>query len=648
MAIVEMKKVSLLGHRQERERIVDLLHRTGTVELVDVAESDIWPELEPLLELEQTSEAVARIESRLGEVRYCLDFFQRYFPVRKNFVQQLIGNKIEVTGDQFSGAADQFSEVSAVYTTCRDAEERLTKIRNEENRCRNMLEELRPWVGLSLPLEQIRSSVFVEMGLGAVTLLSYPAFKEALAARTADLYLEEVSADKDQIYLFYIFLAADLELVQPLFKEALVSPVTFPDTEGAAAEASLAFEKKFAELVAQRGAILAQVEEMLARRPQLMTLYDHLDNERAKNEAAANMARTQSSFVMEGWVPAPMLESLGKVLQDGTTTAVLVSRDPGPREETPILLHNRAPIGAYEVVTRLYSVPRRDEYDPTPFMAPFFFLFFGICLADVGYGITLSLLAFLLSRKIRLAGMGKQLVNLFFLGGIGSAVVGLLQGGYFGDLLDLPPLWFNPLDDPIRMLIICFILGLVHIYFGMGIQAYRSIKAGRALDALFDQGSWFVLINGLIMMALPFPALSAVARWAAVIGAASLVLTQGRRQKGLLRKIISGVGSLYNITSILGNVLSYSRLLALGLSSAVIASVINVLAMLMAGSIPGFLVMIPILVVGHFFNLMINVLGAYVHTSRLHYVEFFGLFFEGGGKAFRPFGLKTKFVDVVE
>ena len=220
------------------------------------------------------------------------------------------------------------------------------------------------------------------------------------------------------------------------------------------------------------------------------------------------------------------------------------------------------------------------------------------------------------------------------------------MGGWFGDLIKLKPLWFNPLDDPMRMLIVCFVLGFIQIFFGMGVRAYQDIKAGRILDAVFDQGLWFILLIGLISLA--FPQFSAAGKWLAICGAIGLILTQGRSQKNIFRKFFSGLVSLYNITGYLSDVLSYSRLLALGLATGVIASAINTMGGLLAGSIVGVIIMIILLIGGHFFNLIIGTLGAYVHTSRLQYIEFFGKFFEGGGKAFHPFCKTTKYVDIEE
>lgn len=648
MAIVDMKKVFLLAHREEREAVMDLLYRMGTVELVDVKSGSSWNELSSFLQPEQAAEAASSCDNRLGETRYCLDFLQRHFPVNKSFVEQFIGSKLELTGGEYAEYLAKADAVGTIYTACREAEEKLTTLRNEENRCLNLLEELKPWVSFSLPLEEIRSSERVEMGLAVVPEECYPALKESWPEQVADSYLEEIAISQKMACIFYIYLSGDTERVQALFRDSAAVFVSFPELTGSAAEAVAKFEANLIVLSEERAAAIAEVENLAEHRPLLMALYDHLDNERAKHEAASNLARTNSSFIVEGWVPEPYLESLKQALAAGSSTAVLFARDPDKYEEVPVFLQNKGPADACEVVTRLYSVPLREELDPTPFMAPFFIVFFGICTADVGYGAALSLFAFYLTRKLKLAGMGRQLVYLLLWGGASSVVFGVLQGGYFGDLFKIPALWFNPLegDGLIKMMLICFALGLFQMFFGMGLRAHRSIKAGKPLDALLDQGSWFAMLSGLVMFAIP--GLGDVAKWVAGAGAVSLLFTQGRRQKGLLRKLGSGLGSLYGITEYLSGVLSYSRLLALGLSTAVIASVFNILSRLVETPVVSLLFMVAVLLVGHIFNMMIGVISAYVHSSRLQYIEFFGRFFEGGGKAFRPFIFKSKYVDVVE
>ncbi|MGI6328007.1 MAG: V-type ATP synthase subunit I [Dethiobacteria bacterium] len=647
MPIVDIKKLILLSHQQEKDTVINILRDIGAVELVDIKETGIWEELESLLVPEQPATAVTYLESRLGEVRYCLDFMQRHFPLKKNFVQQFTGAKINLTPAEYSEFISRGKEeIQTVYNTCRAIDEKLNGLRNEETRCHNLMQALAPWVDFNLPLEKVEDTLRLRLQLFTVPADELSSFKQSLTDKAPDHYLEVIFSEKELSHLFIIFFKDEAEKIQELFKKSGATGVSFPEIKGTAAQAVGTLEKDLEKIGQKRKELLKTIEELLAYRQHLMAYSDFLENERDKNEAISKFARTESAFLLEGWIPAPAVSDLEKLLTEKTETTVLIIHDPDPEEKVPVLLRNSGAADAFEVVTRLYSTPSRRDIDPTPLIAPFFFVFFGICLTDAGYGVILSLLALFIMRKLKLGGMGKQLIKLLFLGGISSFIFGVLMGGWFGDLIKLRPLWFNPLDDPMRMLIFSFILGFIQIFFGMGVRAYQEIKAGRVLDAVFDQGLWFVFLIGLVSLALP--QFSAAGKWLAVGGALGLILTQGRSQKGLIKKFFSGLLSLYDVTGYLSDVLSYSRLLALGLATGVIATAINTMSGLLAGSVPGVIIMVFFLIGGHFFNLMIGSLGAYVHTSRLQYIEFFGKFFEGGGKPFQPFCNTTKFVDIEE
>lgn len=646
MAIAEMKKVFLLAHRHERKKIIALLQRLGIIEINDVTSGKVWEEIGALMDPGQAAPDLAGTEAQLAEARYCLDFLQRYYPVRKGLLEQFAGGKITLSGAEFSRCCEQREQMHRIYLSCRDAEEKLTAMRTERTRFQAALNELKPWAGFPLPLENVADSKRVRMNLVAVPVNSMPNLKGLLDEEVAAASLEEVSRDRDQVYCFLIYLAKKADTVGFLLKEAGANPVTFPGLKGTVAHNIAALEEKESALQREEKAVIEGIEEMLGERTRLMAYYDYLDRERAQKEIGKNFAQTGSSFLIEGWVPAEALPGLEKRLLDESETAVLVSRDPLPEENVPILLQNSGPAEPYEVVTRMYGYPHKSELDPTALLAPFFFLCFGICLSDAGYGIILALLSFFLSRKLKLAGMGQQLLNLLFLGGISSFIFGVLMGSWFGDLIKIKPLWFNPLNDPMRMLIFSFGFGVFQIYCGMAIKAYRSIKEGKVLDALFDQGGWYLFLTGLILLILPQT--RAVGRWMAVAGAVVLILTQGRSQKSPIMKFLSGLLSLYDVTGFLSDVLSYSRLLALGLATGVIATAINSMGGLLPGGPVGFLFLTILLAGGHLFNLLISGLGSYVHTSRLQYIEYFGKFFEGGGKAFRPFAVNTTYVQVEE
>ena len=647
MPIVEMKKLILFSHQQEKDTVINILRDIGAVELVDIKETGAWNEMKSLLSTEQPAATVPFLESRLGEVRYCLDFLQRHFPLKKNFVQQFTGAKINLTTTEY----DEFisrgkEEITTVYNTCRAIDENLTAMRNEETKCHNLLQALAPWVGFSLPLETIEDTLRLRMQLFTVPTDELSSLQQSLTDTVPEHYLEVIFSEKELSHLFIIFFIDEANKVQEAFKKIGATGVSFPGIKGTAAQAVSMLEEELETIEQERKEFYKKTEELLAYRQHLMAYFDFLENERDKNEAISKFARTETAFLLEGWIPASITSDLEKILTEKTETAVLIIRDPDPEENVPVLLQNSGAADAFEVVTKLYSTPKQREIDPTPLIAPFFFVFFGICLTDAGYGVILSLLALFIMRKLKLGGMGKQLIKLLFLGGISSFIFGVLMGGWFGDLIKIRPIWFNPLDDPMRMLVFSFVLGIIQIFFGMGVRAYQEIKAGRVLDALFDQGLWFVFLIGLISLA--FPQFSAVGKWLAVGGALGLILTQGRRQKGLIKKFLSGLVSLYDVTGYLSDVLSYSRLLALGLATGVIATAINTMSGLLSGSVVGIIAMVIFLIGGHFFNLMIGTLGAYVHTSRLQYIEFFGKFFEGGGKAFKPFCNTTKFVDIEE
>jgi len=286
-------------------------------------------------------------------------------------------------------------------------------------------------------------------------------------------------------------------------------------------------------------------------------------------------------------------------------------------------------------------------------MAPFFFAFFGMMISDAGYGIVIALLTGLILWKFKPQGMAYKLIKLGFYGGISTIIWGALFGGWFSDIISIltggkfviRPLWFNPLDDPMRLLLWSFIFGGLHIFVGLGIKGYMLIRDGKVKDAIFDIGFWYIFLLGIALL-FAGGVFATIGKYMAIVGAVLLVLTQGRDKKGIISKFFSGVLSLYNSVSYMSDILSYSRLLALGLATGVVGSVINAIGTLFGFNIFGIIILIVVFTIGHLFNIAINALGAYVHASRLQYVEFFGKFYEGGGRPFNPFRIKTKYTNI--
>ncbi len=388
-------------------------------------------------------------------------------------------------------------------------------------------------------------------------------------------------------------------------------------------------------------------------------VYDDILIKRDRAKAVGDMVNTKKVFCMDGWLPTDKSDEIRKLF-DKYGCYYEIS-EPIKSDETPILLKNSKFATPFEAVTEMYSLPLATEVDPTPLLAPFYFIFFGMMLSDAAYGIILALGCFIVLKKFKLEGVMKKMVSLFFLCGISTFFWGAMFGGWFGDFIPVftktffgrevavNPVWFDPLQEPMKLLVFSLILGAIHLFVGMGVQGYMLIKDGKPWDALFDIGLWYLLLIGLVLFGVGgslTPIVALIGKWMSIIGAAGIVITGGRNKKGF-GKITGGLGSLYGVTGYLSDVLSYSRLLGLGLATGVVAKVVNILGSLAGNGIVGLIVFIVVFLIGTVFNIAINSLGAYVHSCRLQYVEFLGKFYTGGGKPFEPFIGNTKFVKIV-
>jgi V/A-type H+-transporting ATPase subunit I len=381
--------------------------------------------------------------------------------------------------------------------------------------------------------------------------------------------------------------------------------------------------------------------------------------------------------VVSGYIPKNEAEALEKDLTERFDAAVEFE-DPTEDEDTPVLLKNNGFAQPLEGVVEGFSLPGKGEIDPTFMMALFYYFLFGIMLADGGYGLFIVIACgyALIKGKATMEQSTKNFIKMFLFCGISTTFWGIMFGSYFGDILDvigtrffgatelpvIPALWFVPVNKPMQMLSFSMILGIIHILSGLGIKIYQLIKQKDYLAILYDALSWFILVISCTLLlvsldmiknilGITFELPKIVVQASAVLAVLSsviIVLTNGRESKNPFKRFLKGAYALYGITGYLSDVLSYSRLLALGLASGVIASVINKMAGMASKGLIGAILMIVILFAGHTINFAINILGAYVHTNRLQYVEFFGKFYEGGGRAFSPFHMRTKYYKVKE
>ncbi len=636
MAIVNVKKMSVIALQKDRNDIVKLLQKLGKVEIINIKDRVSKEEWEKVFAPGDHNKEVTDLQNKLADVQFALEFMGRYSKPKRS----LFGEK-PLYREENIERLSQSREVRDVIKECRELEARLNSIKSEEMKLNNIIEVLKPWEGLDIPIEEIKATDTVRIYTGTLSADGVEGVKDRLEETAPESHLEIVSTDSESAHVLLVYHKSLEEKISDILKESSWSKEDLPREEGTAAEVIARAKEQIAGFDRIRQEIADKAVSLSGIRQKMEFLYDYYNALAERKSVVAATGETARTFYMEGWIPETGMEKVKMAILRDIPEACIAFSDPGEDDDVPVVVDNPKIVRPYEMITDLYSPPGKKDIDPNILVAPFFFIFFGMMISDAGYGIVLALIGFWALKTMKPEGTMKKLFGLVALGGISTLFWGAMFGGWFGDLIKIPALWINPLKDPMILLMFSFVLGIIQIYVGLGAMAYRNIKAGKIMDAVFDQGFWYLLLTGLIMFA--FPAAAGPAKILSLAGAAGLVLTQGRTKKNILGKVSSGILSLYGVTGYLSDVLSYSRILALGLATGVIGIVVNTMAKMLGFNIIGYLLMVVVLIVGHIFNIAINALGAYVHSSRLQYVEFFSKFYDGGGRTFSPFRLKTKY-----
>ena len=651
MSIVKMQKVAVIGLDKQKESIMGKLMDFGAVELVEQKDKLADENLSGFVTLDDSRAKAAELDAKLNQAESVLRFLEKYdaskeplFKTRRLMKASAVRNFDRVKAEE---------DIKSVL----DLEEKLRETNEKINKLEQKEILITPWIRYATPLEMIRTpKAVIHEGVvpAAVDITRLMKELEDFGGIVAKL----INSDKDLNYLAFICLISQEEEILALLKQRGFTEVYFTGLKGTAAENLSRIKKEKEELAAEVKAIEQEAAEKAYLRKSVENYCDVIAIDADKEKIRTKLLKTKTTFYLEGWLPESLVGKASRLLEQ--MNCCYEFTPPKEDEEVPVLLDNKNFFVPFEAITEMYSLPAYKGFDPTSIFALFYAVFFGMMLSDAGYGIIMTVGCFVILKKFRLEGTTCKMIRLFFYCGISTIFWGALFGGWFGDFIqvfartvfgkeiEIAPLWFNPLDDPMTLLIFSLALGIIHIFVGMGIKAYMQIKEGHWFDAVCDEGFWYFTILGLIAWlggSFVSPALPKIGMWLTIIGAAGLLLTGGRHNKGF-GKITGGLSNLYNITSYMSDILSYARLLALGLATGVIAQVVNTLGSLFGGGIGGVIALIIIFLLGHTLNLAINVLGAFIHSSRLQYVEFFGKFYEDGGEPFNPFRKKTKYIKI--
>ncbi|NCB30149.1 MAG: hypothetical protein EOM66_01925, partial [Clostridia bacterium] len=542
-----------------------------------------------------------------------------------------------------------------------ELERSISSLRADVDKRRALAEQLRPWKELSSDMAAIRPTA----GVRYITGFLPPEQVNALTDSGA--VVEVYGGEKEKAVLIACLESQYAEVLSAV-KALAFREYGFPAFSGTPQENIVSLEAEAAASEAKAEELQAELAALGKERSALCFGQDAAAIERDLEAGKTQTATTAATFLLDGWVREDRMEQIRSKLDAVTEVYYLEFRDPQEDETPPTVLQNKPLTAPYEAVTNLYSLPNYRAVDATPLFAPFYFIFFGMMLSDTGYGFILALGAALFLKLVKPQGMMGALARVLFQGGISTLFMGLFFGTFFGVpwsaiFKGLPfETWFPFIDssvNPIGMLAVCAGLGIVHMFFAVFIATFRCIKQGDWWAAIIDNFCWVLIVSGLLLLAAPAlgmpQVLATIGKWMALGAAGAVFLFAGRSKKNIASRVLSGAGKLYDVTGWLGDVLSYARIFALGLSTGVIGLVLNTLCwdMLFAAfhgnmvlTIIGFIITAVLSVGLHLFMMAISTLGCFVHTARLQYVEFFGKFYEAGGKAFRPLRYATRHVQV--
>ena len=634
-----MKHLRLLGMESEREALLKAMQDMECVEISSIDGSEealksgfAKPDDKALMSAQEASRAY----------RTALASLDRFAPEKKGMFRKRQG----VSRAAFFSAESEENARTAAETINKDTR-RLGEIESERTKNEALRATLAPWLTVDVPLGGADGALSVFFGTVGLNVTN-DALKALADSLDGLLTWQQASSDRSLRYLLVMCHGSVKERALSALRDLGFSTVSFRGMTGTAKENDKALAENLAALEKERQEIEQRIAGLGGKREALLEASDRAAIALRREEAKSRLVGTDKVFLLEGWLPADRCAALEKALEP--FTCAIETREPTEDEypQVPVQLKNNKLTRPLNMVTEMYSLPAYGTLDPNPLMAPFFILFYGIMMADMGYGLLMMIASVIISKKYRPKGTSGELFSLLGLCGISTFIMGALTGGFFGDFFTqlvaivspgtvfaLPKL-FDPLDDLTMILIGSMALGMVQIVTGMAISLIEKCKRKKFLDAFFEEITWWIVFVGIALLAL--------GKGAAVlyVGCALVLLGPIVQGKGW-GKLTGVFGSLYNhVTGYFGDILSYTRLMALMLAGSVIAQVFNMLAA-MPGNVIAFII---ISMLGNAMNFGLNLLGCYVHDLRLQCLEFFNKFYVDGGKPFRPMTLDTEYVDL--
>jgi len=667
MALARMQKVLLLGHKSDRERLLSTLQEAGIVHLSSLREEELAKQIPDLVPGERLPEK--ELETLVNDLNSSADYLAAYAKP-PNLLEGILPSKMEFTKEESDNTIESY-DASKAISRCKELQREKERLNTTENALNARTELLSGWTELDVDLKDVKNTeMAVIVPVSIQTRLIPEELEARFASSSVDLQLVRREAGRIKCILAYV--KNDEAEAKDFLKDFDMDTVDLSGLEGTPKRIIDDANKELLTVYEKKQTISVESKTLEAERRKLLLLYDHYSSILESRQADELSLNTRNAFALMGWIrlrDRKRLDSIADTFESVSATDV----EPSEGEEPPIELTNARPMRPFETITELYAMPRHFELDPTPLLSIWFALFFALCLTDAGYGLILAAIALIMMPRIQ---GDKRVLWLLFATGVLTIFTGAMTGSWFGDLADytkIPALirfrhafeLFDPFESPIVFFRLSLAAGVSHIFFGLAIKMYIDIRQRAYLDAFADQFLWIVWWVGILLMLFstdqvvklalsnrrllpePFTRPGMIATATASI---LILALAGRKEKGFMMKGLMSVMRftiLGGMFSFLGDFLSYLRLMGLGMTTAGIAMAIN-LTCFKALPIPKWLGIIPWIPMTLLLGVFINVLGAFVHSLRLQYVEFFQKFYTGGGKPFKPFAKQYKYTFVTQ
>ena len=664
MAVMPMKQVLICGMQQDQSAVLADLQQQGVLEIRSLKQEEggVFFQKDTAKNREEAGQTALLAEQALAVL-------DQYVPEKKELLSFFEG-RIILSPAEYEAKAAHRQEIQSVAEQILSLSKQIGVLEGEIPKLEQDLMALAPWEKLDLPLDApgTKHTVFL-FGSVPRAVTAQDLMRLLTEQSEAEVDVGIVSSSKEQT-CFWIccFKEKKQEVEAVLQQEGLIKA---PELTGIPAKKREELSLKLKEKKEAIAALTEEIRCLGSVRADLQFLQDASQMAKERANAQQEMLQSQNVFLLSGYLTAKEAPMIQAELEKRFDVFVELN-DPAPGEDVPVVLENHPLVAPVEGIVESYSLPGPGERDPSAVMAPFYYILFGLMLSDAAYGLIMSTACGICLKKFPHMEQGtKKFLQMFFWCGISTIFWGLMFGSFFGDAVNviattffhrpdirLAPLWFEPVSLPMKMLVFSFVLGIIHLFTGLGMKLYECIRSGHVADGIYDAVFWYLLVGGAILYLLTMSmftnmlnlgfTLSGVAVYLSaamvLVGFVGIVLTSGRESKNWGKRLLKGLYGAYGITSYLSDILSYSRLLALGLATSVISTVFNQMGSMLGDTLPGVILFILVFVIGH----AINAMGAYVHTNRLQFVEFFGKFYEGGGRKFSPFGIHTKYFNVKE